>query len=107
MLCLLDLFISCFIKKEMIDQTLDFIDEVYSGGLKVMIHCMYGRSRSASITMLYLATRLHVLSADSFEAADEQFRRLDPRYHPNRGIREHLRRNWQQYCADGKNNLHL
>ncbi len=80
MLCLLDLPVSRFIKKEMIDQTLDFIDEAYSSGLKVMIHCMYGRSRSPSITMLYLATRLHVLSTDSFEAAEEQFRRLYPKY---------------------------
>src|SRR6266705_912106 len=102
MLCLLDLPVSRFIKKEMIDQALDFIDEAYSSGLKVMIHCMYGRSRSPSITMLYLATRLHVLSTESFEAAEEQFRSLYPRYHPNRGIREHLRKNWQQYCADGK-----
>ncbi len=102
MLCLLDLPVSRFIKKEMIDQTLDFIDQAYSSGLKVMIHCMAGRSRSPSITMLYLATRLHVLSTESFEAAEEQFRSLYPRYHPNRGIREHLRNNWQQYCADGK-----
>src|SRR6266480_2208810 len=102
MLCLLDLPVSRFIKKEMIDQTLDFIDQTYSNGLKVMIHCMAGRSRSPSITMLYLATRLHVLSTESFEAAEEQFRSLYPRYHPNRGIREHLRKNWQQYCTDGK-----
>jgi len=104
MLCLLDLPVSWFIKKEMIDQTLDFIDEVYSSGLKVMIHCMYGRSRSPSLTMLYLATRLHVLPTDSFETAEEQFRHLYPKYHPNRGIREHLRHNWQQYCADGQSN---
>jgi hypothetical protein len=102
MLCLLDLPVSRFIKKEMIDQTLDFIDEAYNSGLKVMIHCMAGRSRSPSITMLYLATRLHVLPADSLEAAEEQFKPMYPRYNPNRGIREHLRNNWQQYCTDGE-----
>ena len=107
MLCLLDLPVSRFIKKEMIDQTLDFIDDAYNNGQKVMIHCMYGRSRSPSITILYLATRLHVLSTDSFEAAEKQFRCLYPKYHPNRGIREHLRRNWEQYCVDGETNLHL
>jgi protein-tyrosine phosphatase len=106
MLCLLDLPVSHFIKKEMIDQTLDFIHEAYSSGLNVMIHCMAGRSRSPSITMLYLATRLHVLPMDSFEAAEKQFKRLYPRYRPNRGIREHIRQNWQQYCADGKRNLY-
>ncbi len=102
MLCLIDLPVSRFIKKEMIDQTLDFIDEAYNSGLKVLIHCIYGRSRSPSITMLYLATRLHVLPTETFEAAEKQFRCLYPKYHPTRGIREHLRRNWQQYCADGQ-----
>ncbi len=101
MLCLLDLPVSRFIKMEMIGQTLDFIDEAYNSGLKVLVHCIYGRSRSPSITMLYLAARLHVLPTESFEVAEKQFRCLYPKYHPNRGIREHLRRNWQQYCADG------
>ncbi len=99
MLSLLDLPISRFIKKEMIDQTLDFIDKAYSSGLKVLVHCMHGRSRSPSITMLYLATRLRVLPTESFEAAEKQFKCLYPRYSPNRGIREHLRRNWLLYCT--------
>src|SRR5256885_14854112 len=38
MLCLLDLPMSRFIKKEMIDQTLDFIDEAYSTELKGLLH---------------------------------------------------------------------
>src|SRR5215472_8465986 len=84
MLCLLDLPVSRFINKVMIDQTLDFIDEAYNSGLKVLVHCMAGRSRSPSITMLYMATRLHVLPTASFEAAEKQFRNLYPRYSPNR-----------------------
>src|SRR6266700_7038246 len=71
MLCLLDLPVSLFIKKEMIEQALDFIDEMCASGLKVLIHCVAGRSRSPSITLLYLATRLNVLLTDSFEAAEE------------------------------------
>lgn len=101
MLCLLDLPISTFIQKPMIDQTLDFIDEMRANGLKVMIHCYRGRSRSTSIALLYLATRLHILPTDSLEAAEKQFRQLYPNYHPNRGIRVHLRQNWRQYCTDG------
>lgn len=104
MLCLLDLPTSLFIRKDMIEQALDFIDEMRDRGLKIMVHCMKGRSRSASIMLLYLATRLNVLPTDSFEAAEEQFRQLYPRYKPTRGIREHVRRYWQQYCADGKRN---
>ena len=68
MLCLLDLPVSLFIKKEMIEQALDFIDEMYASGLKVLIHCVAGRSRSPSITLLYLVPRLHILPTDSFEA---------------------------------------
>lgn len=100
MLCLLDLPTPLFIKKEMINETLDFIDQMRAKGLKVMVHCMAGRSRSASITLLYLATRLHVLPTDSFEAAEAQFKKLYPPYHPTRGIHEHLRHHWQQYCTD-------
>lgn len=91
MLCLLDLPVSFFMKKEMIDQVLDFIDEMRANGLKVMVHCVAGRSRSPSLTLLYLATRLHVLPTDSLEAAEEQFRYLYPGYRPTRGIREHIR----------------
>ena len=97
MLSLDDLPISRFIRKEMIDQTLDFIEQQHGKGMKVLVHCMQGRSRSPSITMLYLATRLHALPDTSLEAAEKQFRQIYPRYAPNRGIREHLRRNWHLY----------
>lgn len=102
MLCLDDLPISHFIRKEMIDETLDFIDQMRADGMKVLIHCMQGRSRSPSITMLYLATRLHVLPDSSLEAAEKHFRQIYPRYAPNRGIREHLRRNWHLYRGGEK-----
>lgn len=102
MLSLLDLPVSFLIKKEMIDQTLDFIDQARAGGLKVLVHCMQGRSRSPSITLLYLAARLRVLPTDSFEAAEKQFRQLYPLYTPMRGIRGHVRRYWGEYCADGE-----
>ncbi|HLZ55714.1 MAG TPA: dual specificity protein phosphatase family protein [Ktedonosporobacter sp.] len=101
MLCLLDLPVPWFIRKEMIDYTLDFIEQMHGGGQKVLVHCLKGRSRSPSITMLYLATRLHVLPNDSLEAAEVQFRRLYPGYHPTAGIRRHLYLHWQQYRADG------
>jgi len=99
MLCLLDLPVPWFIKKEMIVEALDFIDEMRAGGLKVLVHCRMGRSRSPSITLLYLATRLGVLPRVSFEAAEEEFRRVYPLYRPSRGIRVHVRRFWGEYCG--------
>ncbi len=84
----------------MIERTLDFIDRMRADGRKVLVHCMHGRSRSPSITMLYMAARLHALPGDSLEAAEAEFRKVYPLYKPNRGIREHLRRYWREYCGD-------
>ncbi len=44
--------------KEMIDAALDFMDETLSRGLKVLVHCDRGESRSPSIALLYVAARL-------------------------------------------------
>lgn len=98
MLCLLDLPFAIPIEKMMIERTLDFIDHMRADGRKVLVHCVHGRSRSPSITMLYMAARLHALPGDSLEAAEARFREIYPRYKPNRGIREHLRRYWGEYC---------
>ncbi len=102
MLCLLDLPIAVPIEKMMIERTLDFIERMRADGRKVLVHCVHGRSRSPSITMLYMAARLRALPNDSLEAAEARFRKIYPRYKPNRGIREHLRRYWQEYCEKGK-----
>jgi predicted protein tyrosine phosphatase len=102
MLCLLDLPIAVPIKKEMIEQTLNFIDRMRAGGKKMLVHCIYGRSRSPSIALLYMAARLHVLPTSSLEAAEKEFRRMYPLYNPQRGIREHLRLHWRAYCEEGE-----
>jgi hypothetical protein len=86
--------------KEMIDAALNFIDETLSRGLKVLVHCDRGTSRSAAIALLYMATRVGALPTDSLEAAEEQFRTLYPSYNPKPGIHGHLRQNWQQYCSE-------
>ncbi|HLX58005.1 MAG TPA: dual specificity protein phosphatase [Ktedonobacteraceae bacterium] len=102
MLCLLDLPVAVPIEREMIERTLDFIDRMRAGGRKVLVHCVQGRSRSPSITLLYMAARLHALPGDSLEAAEARFRQVYPLYQPNRGIREHLRRHWREYCKNGE-----
>ncbi len=101
MLCLLDLPFTAPISKTMIERTLDFIDTMREEGHKVLVHCVHGRSRSPSITLLYMATRLHALPTDSLEAAEVEFRRVYPLYRPNRAIHEHLRRYWREYCEGG------
>jgi predicted protein tyrosine phosphatase len=100
-LCLIDYPFTFPLQKEMIERTLDFIDRMRAGGQKVMIHCIHGRSRSPSITMLYMATRLHALPDESLEAAEKEFREIYPLYRPNRAIRMHLKKYWREYCKRG------
>jgi hypothetical protein len=92
-----------FIHKEaLIDPALAFIDEERAAGASILIHCEQGWSRSPSLALLYLATRLGALPNESLSAAEAQFRRLYPGYAPGYGIWAHLRDYWPQYCADGR-----
>ncbi len=88
------------ISKEMIDTALDFMDETLSRGLKVLVHCDRGESRSPAIALLYMAARLGELPTESLEAAEEKFRTIYPYYNPQPGIHEHLRQNWHRYCSE-------
>jgi predicted protein tyrosine phosphatase len=90
-----------FYSRDMIKQSLDFVDEMRTEEMKVLIHCNQGESRAPSIALLYLATRLKALPMDSFEVAEKQFRILYSRYSPKFGIREHIRQNWQYYYDQG------
>jgi protein-tyrosine phosphatase len=98
---LIDFPFSVPLRKEMIERALDFMDSMRAQGSKVLVHCVYGRSRSPSIGLLNMAARLHVLPVDSLEAAEERFWEIYPPYQPNRAIRGHLRRYWGEYCAEG------
>lgn len=89
-----------FFAKEMIDAALDFIDEALAKGLKVLVQCNQGESRSPSIALLYMAARLGALPTESLESAEEQFKAIYPNYYPKLGIRGHLRQYWQQYCDE-------
>jgi hypothetical protein len=91
-----------YYKEAMIDPALAFIDEMRAAGANILIHCAQGMSRSPSLALLYLATRLGALPAESLGAAEEQFKVLYPRYTPGYGIWAHLKQHWQAYCADGK-----
>jgi predicted protein tyrosine phosphatase len=100
-LCLIDFPFTVPLRKEMIERALDFIDSMRAQGRKVLVHCVYGRSRSPSIVLLYMAARLQALPVDSLEVAEERFRAIYTPYKPNRAIRGHLRRYWGEYCQRG------
>ncbi len=89
-------------KETLIDPALAFIDEMRASGANILIHCEQGLSRSPSLALLYLATRLNALPNASLAAAEAQFRTLYPRYSPGYGIWAHMQQHWQAYCANGK-----
>jgi protein-tyrosine phosphatase len=89
-------------KEALIDPALAFIDEMRAQGASILIHCEQGLSRSPSLALLYLATRLGALPNASLAAAEEKFKALYPRYAPGYGIWAHMKLHWQEYCAQGK-----
>jgi len=89
-----------FFDKGMIEAALDFIDEALAKGQKVLVHCNQGESRSPSIALLHMASRLDVLPTESLAAAEDQFRTVYPAYNPKPGIRGHLHQYWHEYCSE-------
>jgi hypothetical protein len=89
-------------KEAQINPALAFIDEMRAQGASILIHCEQGMSRSPSLALLYLATRLGALPTASLGAAEAAFKALYPRYAPSYGIWAHLKQHWSDYCAEGR-----
>jgi len=85
-----------YIPKEIIDESLQFIDEQLADGQKVLVHCNQGRSRSPGIAMLYLAQKDEV-SSDSFQQARNEFKEIYPRCNMAGGMRGFLEEHWGGY----------
>ena len=99
MLNIVDANDPAFFSKDMINTSLDFIGESLSNGMKVLVHCNLGESRSPAIALLFMATRLKAISTESLQTAESEFTVIYPRYNPNPGLREHLRQHWSDYCS--------
>ena len=83
--------------KDMLDQALNFIEEAFSNGFRVLVHCNLRESRSPSIGLLYLA-RISAIKDETLEAAEKEFITIYPIYNPKFGLKEHLLANWPHYC---------
>jgi hypothetical protein len=96
-----------FFSKEMITAGLDFLEEGYKAGKKILIHCNRGESRSPSVAMLFVFRRiLKATSNDgertayaftTFEEAEAEMKQIYPAYAPADGIRGHLMQYWNEY----------
>ena len=93
-----------FFSKEMIISGLNFLDECYKAGKKLLIHCNLGESRGPSIGMLFVLKRAVPLDEkeqqipiETFEDAEVSFKQVYPSYNPGEGIKGHLQQFWSEY----------
>jgi hypothetical protein len=90
-----------FFSPDMIKAGLDFLEEGYKAGKKLLIHCNQGESRGPSVAMLFVYRRiLHnedAVLSHTFEEAEAEMRQIYPAYNPGEGIRAHLQQCWGEY----------
>jgi protein-tyrosine phosphatase len=77
-------------------KSLDFI-RAHISTRKILIHCNHGKSRSASIALLYLAKCANAISQISYRDASRDFVKLFPDYQPSRGIASYLDSQWNEF----------
>lgn len=86
-----------FFDKRMIDKALDFIEKKLGEGLKVLVHCNQGESRSPSIVLLYLIKH-GIIKGETLEDCEAEFMKVYPEYNPGAGIRGFAKEHWESYC---------
>lgn len=85
-----------FFAKEMIDKALDFIERKLNEGLKVLVHCNQGESRSPSLCLLYLIKK-GIIKGETLEDCEAEYLKIYPEYNPGNGIREFVKMNFKEY----------
>ena len=81
------------------DECYDFIEDAISKNGKVLIHCAYGKSRSASIVIAYLIKKLGITYDQAYQMVYEQRPIIDP----NPGFVEQLVQYYENNCNISKN----
>lgn len=89
-----DLPDSASFKTEDFILALDFIDENINNK-KVLIHCDWGQSRSATLAMVFLSKRLKLLPSEFLDALNA-FRLLYPDYQLPSGISKFTGKHWNE-----------
>ena len=85
-----------YVSPIIIDAALNFIKENLNTGKIVLLHCNQGKSRSASIALLFMA-RKDKFHGKSLLEAEAEFKEIYTNYFPSNGMREYLRINWLKY----------
>jgi hypothetical protein len=97
MLNLVDVDNPDWVSPIIVDEAMNFVDVNLMKGLKVLIHCNQGMSRSASLGLLYLAHIGQFHDMD-FLIAEAKYINIYPPYQPAGGMRGYCLINWNKYC---------
>ena len=90
-----------YIPKEIIDKAIAFIHEKLKEGLKVLVHCNQGESRSPGIGFLYLLRHTNVLPRSTLDDALTKFRQIYLAFSPSGGISGFIATHWEEYAGTG------
>ena len=88
-----------YIPKEIIDRAIEFIYEKLAEGLKVLVHCNQGESRSPGIGFLYLVRHSDTLPKTCLDDALTKFRQIYSAFYPSGGISGFIATHWEEYGA--------
>jgi len=97
MLNLIDAPVQVDIPRRIFDVALEFIDGGLRSGHRLLVHCIEGRSRSASVGLLYLASRTPVFDGCSHREAEERFNEIYAPLHAGVALRRFVCSHWQEY----------
>lgn len=84
-----------YIRKEIIDAALAYIESELLAGQKVLVHCNRGNSRAPVIALLYIASKGG--GFEVLDATEAWFRNRYPSYAPGDGMAGFLRANYNNY----------
>lgn len=77
---------------EAVNKGLEFANERYRAGDKLLIACNEGHTRGPLMCMAFLRTIGEL--PQEFTQAEKVFRTLYPKYDPGRGVRSDIRKRW-------------
>lgn len=83
-----------YIRPEIIEEALGFIDDELAEGRKVLVHCNQGQSRGPTIALMWMHRYHDELLPPDFEKAIVAFTELYPPYAPRNGMRSFAEANW-------------
>ena len=87
-----------WISPVIINKAFEVIDKaLFEDNKQVLICCNQGKSRSASIGLMYMQHRKAFANCPDFKTAEECFKKIYPAYEPAGGMRGYTMLHWNEF----------